>query len=101
MSQATATVALIGCPNVGKSSLFNALTRSRRSIVHDQPGVTRDRIYARVEGDEYDFWLIDTGGFETEDLTYQPFSENLVWKQTRAAIDEADLIVLCSMRGLA
>lgn len=90
----TATVALIGCPNVGKSSLFNALTKSRKSLVHDRPGVTRDRIYSKVEGDEMRFWLIDTGGFEKSDSTYQPFDGALVWKQTLAAIEEADLVVL-------
>ncbi len=89
----TATVALVGCPNVGKSSLFNSLTRSRKSLVHDRPGVTRDRIYSIVEGDELRFWLIDTGGFETDDQGYQPFAGNLVWQQTLAAIEESDLVI--------
>ena len=59
-------VAIIGRPNVGKSSFFNALLGERVSIVHDQPGVTRDRIYATAKWRERDFLLIDTGGIEPE-----------------------------------
>jgi GTP-binding protein len=96
-------VAIIGRPNVGKSTLFNRLTRSDAAIVDDQPGVTRDRIYgtswttALDDNDEEireGFVVIDTGGFETKDLKYQPFSENLVWQQTEAAVAEADLVLL-------
>ena len=91
------TVAIIGRPNVGKSTLFNRLTRSSASIVDDTPGVTRDRIYGTVQYDkkkpEGGFTLIDTGGFETDDFKFQPFSENLVWQQTEQAVAEADLII--------
>lgn len=90
-------VAIVGRPNVGKSTLFNRLTRSDQAIVDDQPGVTRDRVYGSVWLDsehQEGFGLIDTGGFEKDDFKFQPFSENLVWKQTQAAIDEADLVVL-------
>ena len=59
-------VAVVGRPNVGKSTLFNALAGSRISIVEDTPGVTRDRIYAEVSWLDYQFTLIDTGGIEPE-----------------------------------
>lgn len=91
------TVAIVGRPNVGKSTLFNRLTRTRTAIVDDQPGVTRDRLYGMVWFDdnrENGFTLIDTGGFETEGVYYQPFSENLVWTQTDLAIQESDVVVL-------
>jgi len=90
-------VAIVGRPNVGKSTLFNQLTRSRSAIVDDRPGVTRDRLYGVVktmDAELTSFALIDTGGFETDDSTYQPFSENIVWRNTTAAIDEADLVLL-------
>lgn len=90
------TVAIIGRPNVGKSTLFNRMVRSRRAIVDDIPGVTRDRIYGKVDLDEDDksFFLIDTGGFETDDFNFQPFEKNVVWEQTQLAISEADLILM-------
>lgn len=91
------TVAIVGRPNVGKSMLFNALTKTRNALVDDQPGVTRDRLYGQVYFDDFKergFLLIDTGGFETEDLYYQPFKDNLVWQQTELAVDEADLVIL-------
>jgi GTP-binding protein len=87
-------VAIVGRPNVGKSRLFNRLLRRPRSIVADEPGVTRDRIYAdaTLTGDEgdRDVVLVDTGGFD-------PQSENPIMKrvleQTQLAIDEADVVV--------
>src|SRR5690606_20293711 len=83
-------VALVGRPNVGKSTLFNALTRTRDALVHDQPGVTRDRHYGvcRPEGQRH-FALVDTGGIAGED-------EGLVGattRQARAAATEADLVL--------
>ena len=84
-----AVVALVGCPNVGKSTLFNRLTRSRDALVADFAGLTRDRIYGQVRHDDAEFILIDTGG-----LTDQ--SDNmaeLMRKQAQLAIDEADLIL--------
>ncbi|MBT6932446.1 MAG: GTP-binding protein, partial [Proteobacteria bacterium] len=60
-------VALVGRPNVGKSTLFNRLTRSRLALVDDQPGVTRDRLYAEVVRGSRKFLLIDTGGLSESD----------------------------------
>lgn len=84
-------VAIVGRPNVGKSTLFNRLARRRISIVEDLPGVTRDRLYAQANWDDLRYTLIDTGGFEPE-----PESRlfEAVREQTRLAIDEADAIVL-------
>ena len=59
-------VAIVGRPNVGKSTLFNALAGERISIVKDTPGVTRDRIYADVSWLDYNFTMIDTGGIEPD-----------------------------------
>lgn len=93
------SVAIVGRPNVGKSTIFNRLTKSNRAIIDDRPGVTRDRIYGSVlKNDPQDHWesflLVDTGGFETKGQYYQPFSKNLVWDQTQIAIEEADVVVM-------
>ena len=82
-------VAIVGRPNVGKSSLFNRLIGSRLSITDDQPGVTRDRIYARAEWLTKHFRLIDTGGIDLGDA---PFL-NQIKAQAQVAMDEADTIV--------
>lgn len=66
-------VAIVGRPNVGKSTLFNALAGEKISIVKDTPGVTRDRIYADVSWLDYNFTIIDTGGIEPE-------SDNIILK---------------------
>ena len=83
-------VAIVGRPNVGKSTLFNALAGSRISIVKDTPGITRDRIYADVTWLNYSFTLIDTGGIE-------PDSKDIILSQMREqaqiAIDTADVIL--------
>ena len=83
-------VAIVGRPNVGKSTLFNALAGERISIVKDTPGVTRDRIYADVTWLNYAFTMIDTGGIEPEskDLMLSHMRE-----QAMLAIDTADLIL--------
>ncbi|HQB37837.1 MAG TPA: ribosome biogenesis GTPase Der [Deltaproteobacteria bacterium] len=83
-------VALVGRPNVGKSTLFNRLLGRRRAMVDDTPGVTRDRNYAAIERFDKPFILIDTGGFEpvTDDRLLQQMRE-----QSRLAIDEADVIL--------
>ncbi|MDY0074775.1 MAG: ribosome biogenesis GTPase Der [Acholeplasmataceae bacterium] len=82
-------VAIVGRPNVGKSSLFNRLIGSRLSITDDQPGVTRDRIYARAEWLTKHFRLIDTGGIDLGDA---PFL-NQIKAQAQIAMDEADTIL--------
>jgi len=83
-------VAIVGRPNVGKSTLFNKMAGKRISIVEDQPGVTRDRIYTEVEWLDRTFTLIDTGGIE-------PYSEDLILKQMKqqaeVAIETAEVIV--------
>lgn len=83
-------VAVVGRPNVGKSTLFNALAGQRISIVKDTPGITRDRIYADVSWLDNDFTLIDTGGIEPEskDIILSQMRE-----QAQIAIDTADVII--------
>lgn len=83
-------VALVGRPNVGKSTIFNRLTRSRSAIVHDEPGVTRDRHYGEVTSHGRAYILIDTGGFDpTSD---DPMRQG-IRRQIELAIAEADVIV--------
>ena len=95
MASISGIVAIVGRPNVGKSTLFNLMTRTNRAITDNQPGVTRDRIYGICERwNGLGFTVVDTGGFETDDVKYQPFSENIVWKQTEAAILESDLVLM-------
>ena len=89
-------VAIVGRPNVGKSSLFNALYGERISIVHDTPGVTRDRIYATAKWREREFVMIDTGGIE-------PSTSDVILKgmrlQAEIAIETADVIVfMCDLK---
>jgi len=83
-------VALVGRPNVGKSTLFNRLAQRRISIVEDTPGVTRDRLYAEVRRDDYLYTLIDTGGFEPK--TDSPLLMAMR-RQTQLGIDEADVVI--------
>ena len=83
------TVAIVGRPNVGKSTLFNKLSHAKISIIEDTPGVTRDRIYSQVNYLDYKFSLIDTGGL---DLSTNDFNK-LIEVQVSFAIDEADVIL--------
>ncbi|MCX5775544.1 MAG: ribosome biogenesis GTPase Der [Firmicutes bacterium] len=82
-------VAIVGSPNVGKSTIFNRLVGERRSIVDDQPGITRDRLYAKASWLSKEFNVIDTGGIE---LAPHLFQEQ-IRAQAEIAIEEADVIV--------
>lgn len=82
-------VALVGRPNVGKSTLFNRLVGTKIAIIEDMPGITRDRIYGNVEFNNYRFHLIDTGGI---DISKDDFCDEIKM-QASIAIDEADIIV--------
>ncbi|HYL98452.1 MAG TPA: GTPase, partial [Blastocatellia bacterium] len=84
-------VAIIGRPNVGKSTLFNRLTGSRRSIVGDEPGITRDRLYGRTEWRGRMFRIVDTGGIIPDDKEIIPAN---ILRQAEAAIQESALIVM-------
>lgn len=86
---ANPVVAIVGRPNVGKSTIFNRLAGERISIVEDTPGVTRDRIYARTEWLGHSFNLIDTGGIDIGD---EPFLTQIT-EQAEIAIEEADVII--------
>ncbi len=86
----TPVVALVGRPNVGKSTLFNRLTRSRAAIVADIPGLTRDRHYGQGRVDDRRFIVIDTGGFEP--IASEGIAAEMA-RQTRQAVIEADLVV--------
>lgn len=85
-------VAIVGRPNVGKSSLFNRIVGERRAIVEDEPGTTRDRLEADVEWMDRRFRLIDTGGYEDQDTNVYA---SLIGGQVRAAIESAAIVLLC------
>lgn len=82
-------VALVGRPNVGKSTVFNRLVGQRVAIIDNQPGITRDRIYGQVNYLDFQFGLIDTGGITIDDKNF----DQEIMIQTKIAIDEADLII--------
>jgi GTP-binding protein len=90
-SAAAPLVAIVGRPNVGKSTLFNRLTRSRRSIVGDEPGITRDRIYGEYEWAGRQFRLVDTGGIVPDDPELIPTE---IYNQAKVALEEADALVM-------
>ena len=83
-------VAIIGRPNVGKSTLFNRLTGSRKSIVGNEPGITRDRIYGEVAWLSRNFALVDTGGIVPDDDAIIPAN---IFKQASNAIEQAQAII--------
>jgi GTP-binding protein len=84
-------IAVCGRPNVGKSTLFNRLTGSRRSIVGDEPGITRDRIYGEIEWMGRDARIVDTGGVVPDDEALIPAE---IFRQAKVGLEEADAIVM-------
>ncbi len=86
-------IAIIGRPNVGKSSLFNRILKQRKAIVESVPGVTRDRLYATVNFHKQACIIVDTGGIMSKP---QEPMEKLIYKQSREAIEEADAVILVS-----
>ena len=91
MSNATPTVVIVGRPNVGKSTLFNRITRKRRAIVGDEPGITRDRIHGFAEHNGRNFEVIDTGGIVSGDAEYLP---GQILRQAEVALADAAHIIL-------
>lgn len=83
-------LAIVGRPNVGKSTFFNRVAGEKVAVVEDQPGVTRDRNYAYIDSFSVPFYLVDTGGFEKESLDS---IQQQVSKQAVAAVEEADIII--------
>ncbi len=83
-------VAVVGQPNVGKSTLFNRLIGQRRSIVGDEPGITRDRIYGEVDWSGRRFSIVDTGGIVPDDDAVIPAN---IFKQAGFAIDDAEALI--------
>ena len=90
------TIAIVGRPNVGKSTVFNRMLQERLSIVEDTPGVTRDRIYGDCEWLSKNYRLIDTGGIQLDD---QPFQKEIK-AQVDIAIEEADVIIFLNFRHI-
>jgi GTP-binding protein len=84
-------LAIVGRPNVGKSTLFNRLVGSRRAIVGDEPGITRDRLYGKANWRGHDLRIVDTGGILPDDTDFIP-SE--IFRQARVALDEAAAIIM-------
>ena len=85
------TIAIVGRPNVGKSTLFNRIVGSRRAIVGDEPGITRDRLYGDAEWEGRRLRIVDTGGILPEEKDLIP-SE--IYRQARVALDEAAAIIM-------
>ena len=91
MTTTRLTLAIVGRPNVGKSTLFNRLVGRRRAIVGDESGITRDRLYGEAEWNGRRLRIIDTGGILPHDKELIP-SE--IFRQARVALDEADAVVM-------
>ena len=85
------TIAIVGRPNVGKSTLFNRLVGSRRAIVGDEPGITRDRLYGESEWRGRHLRIVDTGGILPEDKDFIPAE---IFRQAKVALVEADAVIM-------
>jgi len=85
------TIAIVGRPNVGKSTLFNRIVGSRRAIVGDEPGITRDRLYGEAHFRGHRLRIVDTGGIEPEEKDFIPAE---IFRQAKVALKEADAIIL-------
>src|SRR5438874_5534037 len=85
------TLAIVGRPNVGKSTLFNRLVGSRRAIVGDEPGITRDRLYGEAEWRGRHMRVVDTGGIVPEEKELMPAE---IFRQAKVALTEADAVVM-------
>ncbi len=88
---ASATIAIVGRPNVGKSTLFNRIVGSRRAIVGDEPGITRDRLYGDAEWEGRRLRIVDTGGIIPEEKDFIPAE---IYRQARVALEEASAIIM-------
>src|ERR1700761_7138308 len=86
----TNSVVIVGRPNVGKSTLFNRITGQRRSIVGDEPGITRDRIHGQAAHGGKRFELVDTGGVVVSDADYIP---SQILQQANVALEKANQII--------
>src|SRR5258708_10604712 len=91
MTKTPASLVIVGRPNVGKSTLFNRLTGTRRSIVTNEPGITRDRIYGKADWRGHSFEIVDTGGIVPHDKALIPPQ---IFPQHHVAIDKAALLLL-------
>jgi GTPase len=91
MAEKLPSLVIVGRPNVGKSTLFNRLTGTRRAIVTDEPGITRDRIYGKAEWEGRVIEVVDTGGIVPDDKALIPTE---IFRQARVAIDNASLLAL-------
>jgi len=85
------TIAIVGRPNVGKSTLFNRIVGSRRAIVGDEPGITRDRLYGEAHFRGHRLRIVDTGGIQPEEKDFIPAE---IFRQAKVALEEADAIIL-------
>jgi GTPase len=85
------TLAIVGRPNVGKSTLFNRIVGSRRAIVGDEPGITRDRLYGEGEWRGHSLRVVDTGGIVPEEKDFMPAQ---IYRQAKVALEEADAIIM-------
>ena len=90
-SAAVPTITIVGRPNVGKSTLFNRIVGSRRAIVGDEPGITRDRLYGEAHFRGRRLRIVDTGGIEPDEKDFIPAE---IFRQARVALEEAEAIIL-------